>query len=252
MPKAARNRSKYAGNRSENRRDPKTWRTLENPNDWTDDFLENCWCSAKKRNPIWDGYDKIAAESYNGDTLASALELIAHIDPVFDDALKVLRAYKLDKGGLKAELQRRQRRFGVRPAYTIALPRIANWLPATARRGGKESVALAVKLTMAQIGVPGDDFETVATALRKAFASYSGCDKLDRNAPLNFGDTGRKLKVRFSRPWLGKDNKPLRVMRGVDFADDGTGLAPDDQWWRRMIRDGHFELVRLISSDTGK
>lgn len=121
MPKASRNRSKYAGNRSENRSDPKTWRTLENPNDWANDFLESCWLGAKARALIWDGYDNIAAESHNGDTLANSLELIAHIDPAFDDALRVLRAYKLHRGGLKAELQWRQRRFGCRPAYALAL-----------------------------------------------------------------------------------------------------------------------------------
>lgn len=112
-------------------------------------------------------------------------------------------------------------------------------------------MALAAKLTMAQLGAPGDDFETVATALRKVFASYRSGGSLVK-APLNLGDTGRKLKVRFSRPWLGADNKSLRVMRDVEFADDGTGLAPDNQWWRRMIRDGHFELVRIISPDAGK
>ena len=107
------------------------------------------------------------------------------------------------------------------------MPKMHAWV-----REGK-SVTDAVERTAVQLGIPGVSFDAVVEHLRK---SYSGwLEVVEGNVPspqFPSGDTGRKLRVRFARPWLGADNQPITELMGVKFGDDGFGLAPDNREWR--------------------
>jgi hypothetical protein len=107
----------------------------------------------------------------------------------------------------------------------------------------------AARLAAAQHGIPGLSFDAVVKQLTIAYPSWKAAVEAKTPAPSFLtGDTGRKLKVRFARPWLGPDNLPTREIRNITFDADGAALAPDDAWWRRMIFEGHFCLCGVLDA----
>jgi hypothetical protein len=246
---------------------------LDRPETCTDEFLSKCWEAALKRDPVMTPYEKLAT-STAGAATGAALEFLARLtdDEAFRTALLVLRAYGFDEGR-RTGLQERGRerlsgRLSMRPAVRLCMPTMYGWVQKFRNEGnprtGKNDdiISMAAKFTLAQHGVPLRErkrpkhetllakFLTVMDELRKAYPRWEV--SVDSNEPAETpktGDTGRKLKVRMARPHLGADNKPTSDVRGVVFATDGSGLAPDNQWWRKMIRDGHFELCRVIEAE---
>ncbi|HME84822.1 MAG TPA: hypothetical protein VKG91_09810 [Roseiarcus sp.] len=233
MARGDRNQSRYAK--------PAVKQTLEAPEACTPAFLEFLWKAAVARDPIKTPYDAFNDASLSGEATAEALAMLYEKtgDEAFRTALLALRAYELDKGGLKENLRRAMRGAAdARPAVWLLMPHMASWRSRVAHD------SQAARLTAAQHGVRGQSFDAVVNELRKAYALWNASVR-DNKPTTGFpsGDTGRKLKVRMARPWLGTDNLPLKEIRGVTFDADGSALAPDDFWWRRMIHDGHFCLV---------
>jgi hypothetical protein len=113
----------------------------------------------------------------------------------------------------------------------------------------------AARLAAAQRGIPGASFDAVVKQLTQAFRSWKASVEAEKPAAsFPTGDTGRKLRVRMARPWLGHENLPVSEIRGVIFDTDGAAVAPDDAWWRGMIHDGHFCLCGTLAptEDAGK
>jgi hypothetical protein len=238
MATGARNRSRYSKSKSNGQ-------SLDNPESCTPDFLEQLWIARRRRDPIKDGYElSDESSSLNGEATASALKLLwdATGDEAFRTSLLALPSYGLERGGLKEQLKRQMRGpHDVRPAIALALPTMYLW-----RRKVKTDIQ-AARLTAAQHGIPGASFDAVVKQLIQAFPSWKCSAETEKAAPAYLtGDTGRKLKVRMAHPWLGPDNLPAREIRGVTFDADGGAIAPDDAWWRRMIRCGHFCLCGVI------
>lgn len=226
--------------------------SLDHPESCTPEFLEACWRKSVKRDRIQTPYEAIESESLSGEATAAALELLVEVtgDEAFRTALLALRAYGLDKGGLKEKLKQRLRgSLDVRPAIRLVLPTMSNW-----RRRVSTDVQ-AARLTAAQYGIPGQSFATVVEELRKASKKWEASVASEAPAAVPpAGDTGRKLKVRWAHPWLGPGNVPLNEIRGVSLDRDGAGLAPDDSWWRARIHDGSFHLCGVIEAtlESGK
>jgi hypothetical protein len=267
-----RNRTRYARKKPLDRE-----QSLEDPRDWKDrEFLEDCW---KKRStavvtppdgpsiepdPFETSYERINSDSLSGADTAAALQLIWEEtgDEAFRTALLALRAYRLNRGGLKETLKRHMRGTSdVRPAVWMLMPMMDAWR----RRGAK--VSQAACLTAAQYGLSpasrrpdkeGASEEEVEEDLRKAYTAVvedlrkayprwlkSVASNAPADPPLS-GDTGRKLKVLMTIPSIGTDGRPETEIRGVIFGEDGTALAPDDAHWRSMVHEGRFHLCGVV------
>jgi hypothetical protein len=215
----------------------------------TDSELDKKWRRSVSRDRLNVAYDRgkatsFANESIKGKDVAAALAFLADMtgDEAFQTAALALRAYGLAEGGLKQKtLQMMRDTHGT--AARFAMPEMHAWV-----REGK-SVTDAAARTAVQLGIPGVSFDAVVEHLRK---SYSGwLEVVEGNVPspqFPSGDTGRKLRVRFTRPWLGADNQPVTELMGVRFGDDGFGLAPDNREWRRLIAGGHISHCGVIET----
>jgi hypothetical protein len=171
-----------------------------------------------------------------------ALDFIAEItgDEAFRSAILAMRAYGLDRGGLKQNaLQMIKKQC--RTAEWAAMPRMHSLV-----LSGLESVP-AAKEAAAQPGIPGQSFSRVVDRLRKTYPAWKRSLAGQLPAPRWLdGNTGRTLRVRLARPWLGADNQPSSELMGVQFGDDGFGIAADNREWRRLIYEGHIALYGVI------
>jgi hypothetical protein len=99
--------------------------TLELPKTCTPAFLKSMWRERFDRDPIKTPYDKFSDASLSGEATAGALTLLYEKtgDEAFRTALLALRAYELDKGGLKENLRRLMRGGGnARPTIWMLMP----------------------------------------------------------------------------------------------------------------------------------
>ena len=244
MAKPGGNRTRYFRNGVE--------QSLDNPKVCTEEFLEKEWRRRVARSPVKTPYETFDAVSLSGEATAVALELLSRMtgDEAFRTALLGLRAYELDKGGLKENLKRLFRgKLHARPAVRYAMPSMERW------RAFVQSDIQAARLAAAQRGVPGQSFAAVVDELRKAFVDWKLASVANEpEDALPTGDTGRKLKVRMAYRWTGRDNQPVREPHGVMFNADGFALVPDSATWRRMIHRGMFWLCGVIeqAEEAGK
>jgi hypothetical protein len=214
-------------------------------------FLERCWQSAVARDPLIVSHDLLKrsflAESIKGNDVAMALHFLARAtgDPAFKTAALAVRAYGLEDGGLKARTLGLLRENRGEPEWLV-MPFMMQQV-----RGGR-SIRRAAMITCARYGIPGPTFATVVRSLTLKYPEWKASVEIHSpaTAPPS-GDTGRKLRVKFARPWLGTDNQPMKELLGVIFDEDGFGLAPDNRQWRQWIHDGHIALFGVID-EVGK
>lgn len=241
MAKRGGNQSKYC-----NSDEPAS---LDNPSKCTQRALELMWEKSKRRDPLTTKYEAINSlasgqNSISGAETAAALKLLYEVtgDEAFRTAHLVLQSYGFDRGGLKESLKASLRgHLDARPVIRLMLPKMHGW------RQRVKSDIQAARLTVAQHGIPGQSFTSVVDEMRKAYVPWKAAVKAKRpGEDFKVGDTGRKLKVCMSNPWLGADNKPMSEIRSVEFDSEGFALAPDDTWWREMIHKGMFHLCGVI------
>lgn len=206
--------------------------------------LKKAWEQRCKVDPFEGTYDRIktetfANESINAGDIADALDFVAAAtgDDLFKRSALALRAYGLAGGGLKQDTTRMLIDHH-RTAAWGAMPKIHEWV---VRQG--LSIREAAARVAARLGIKGQSFNAVVDDLRKTYPSW--IKAIENKGPgriVNDGDTGRKLRVRFARPWLDADNRPIAELMGIKFDDEGFGLAPDNREWRRFIQEGQIAL----------
>jgi hypothetical protein len=211
------------------------------------------WRQSVSRDPLYVAYDRgraaiSANESINGGDVADALDFLADMvgDHAFRTAALALRGYGLAGGGLKQDTLGLVREQNGTAAWA-AMPCMHSWKQVI------KSVSAAAARTAVQLGIPGKSFEVVIDALRKTYPVW--LKEIEDKAPtrqIQSGDTGRKLRVRFTVPRLGADNEPITELMGVHFGQDGFGIAPDNRDWRRLIHQGHVALYGVFEPELGK
>jgi hypothetical protein len=168
---------------------------------------EEMWRRSVSRDPLCVAYDRgraaiFANESINGGDVADALDFLAEMigDHAFRTAALALRGYGLAGGGLKQDTLRLVREQNGTAAWA-AMPCIHSWKQVI------KSERAAAAQTAVQLGIPGSSFEAVKKELCKTYPVW--LKEIEDKAPTRqsqSGDTGRKLRVRFTVPWLGADN----------------------------------------------
>jgi len=166
-------------------------------------------------------------------------------DTAFKTAALAMRAYGLEEGGLKTRTLGFLRTNRGEPEWLV-MP----FMMQQVRRCG--SIRRAAMLTCARYGIPGASFEAVVKSLTLKYPEWKvSVETLSPARAPPSGDTGRKLKVKFARPWLETESQPVAELLGVKFDADGFGLAPDNRQWRQWIHDGHIALFGVID-EVGK
>jgi hypothetical protein len=209
--------------------------------------LEKMWERSVKRQTLNVAHDRgratsFANESMKGGDIAEALDFLADMtgDSAFLTAALALRAYGLDGGGLKQDTLRMMRDHHGTGAW-FAMPRMHSW-----RRARKSDRAAAARAAI-QLGIHGATFNAVVKELTAVYPIW--LKAVADNAParqIPTGDTGRKLRVRFSVPWLDVDGMPMTQLMGVHFDEEGFGIAPDNREWRRLICLGSVALYGVV------
>jgi hypothetical protein len=219
----------------------------------SDKYLEGLWRHKVETDPITTLHDSLKArftdDSINGGDVANALRFLAQAtgDVVFQTAARAMRGCglisgntdggNLRGGGLKQDVLRVLRQLNGEAEW-IVMPHMRTWIVA---RG--LSMHAAAMRTAAVYGIPGASFATVVKNLERTYRQWSASVAANKPAtPAPNGDTGRRLRVRFARPWLDINNVPVNEHLGVKFDGDGFGIAPDTGEWRRLIDDGHIAL----------
>src|SRR5262249_11953569 len=186
-----------------------------------------------------------ANESLSGGDIAEALEFLEDMlgDDAFRTARLALDAYGLTfGGGLKNETLAVVKDQWQTAAWG-AMPRMHAWVI-----NGK-SEREAAKISAAELGVravKSARYEAAIDSLRKTYPLWLKSVKNNEPCKVHDGDTGRKLRVRFARTWLGADNQPITELMSVKFDGNGFGLAPDNREWRRLIHAGYIALYGVL------
>jgi hypothetical protein len=179
-----------------------------------------------------------------------ALEFLAVAtdDEVFRSAALALKAYGLNKGGLKASVLRmfkESERTG-----EFAAMRIMHQF-----MGEGASASQAARATAIALGLPGQSFRSVTDSLRKLYPKWlkTANNNVPEPAPPD-GRTGRKLRVQL-RPVIKKSDGVSRLSRfpcDVTLDPEGFAIVPDNREWRRLVHKGFAVQFGVIEADVGK
>ncbi|MGU3284961.1 hypothetical protein [Methylobacterium mesophilicum] len=169
------------------------------------------------------------ARSMRGPEFVRALEraLSATGDPVFDDALRAVRAYGLDKGG-HGKVSRQI--WG--DTENGALVQIRFFVE---RRG--LSVPPAVEKVVAELGLHGSSFEAIVQELSKTFRIWKKAGYPAEEIAFEAGDLGYKVEIGGI-----EDDVFDALSRSLPTQ---SREQPSTLYWRRVFRDGSVTLRRL-------
>ena len=169
------------------------------------------------------------ARSMRGPEFVRALEraLSATGDPVFDDALRAVRAYGLDKGG-HGKISRQI--WGDMESGDFGQIRFL-----VERRG--MSVPPAVERVVAELGLHGSSFEAIVQELSKSFRSWKKAGYPAEEVPYEAGDLGYRIEIG------GIEDTAFNAL-SKSLPTQGRE-QPSTLYWRRVFRDGSVTLRRL-------
>lgn len=189
----------------------------------------------EKYGPSFAGFDDVGdpiltkqdvPRSMRGPEFVRALEraLAATGDPVFDDALRAVRSYGLDKGG-HGKVRRQiwgdmERGALVQMQYFVE------------RRG--MSVPSAAEQVTAEGGLAGSSFEAVVQDLSKAFRAWRKSGYPDEEIGFEAGDLGYKVEI------SGIEDSAFGALTSSLPAKGRE--QPSTLYWRRRFRDGSVAL----------
>jgi hypothetical protein len=218
------------------------------------DASEQVWRREATRPTIRASYDILQSHQFKdvsvrGRDVARALEFLAEAtdDDVFRSAALAIRAYGLDKGGLKASTLKMLRES----------QRTADWGAMRVMHQFVEegmSVLQSARLTAIVLGMPGQSLMSKVDNLRKVYPKW--LKTIDGRTPaprLPDGCTGGKLKVKL-RPVVKTADRASRISQFPDDAIlDGAGFAsvPDNRKWRGLVKRGFAVLFGVIEQDVG-
>ena len=167
--------------------------------------------------------------SMRGPEFVRALEraLAATGDPVFDDALRAIRAYGLDKGG-HGRVYRQiwgsmERGALVQMQFFV-------------ERTGMSVPSAAEKVT-AEAGLAGSSFEAITQDLSKAFRAWRKSGYPDEEIAFEAGDLGYKVEISVIEEDAFKAISSQLPTKGRH--------QPYTLYWRRIFRDGSVSLRRV-------
>jgi len=195
-----------------------------------------------RHGPTFNGFDDVgepinradqASRSMRGPELMRALDraLAATGDPVFDDALRAIRAYGLDKGG-----HGKVRRQIWGDMDRGALVQMQFYVERRGTRRGMSVPSAAEKVT-AEACLSGSSFEAIVQDLSKAFRAWKRAGYPDEAIEFEAGDLGYKVEI------SGIEDGALSALTS-SLPTQGRE-QPSTLFWRRRFRDGSVPLRYL-------
>jgi len=165
-------------------------------------------------------------------------------DPVFDDALRALRAYGFDSGGIERAAKRAERDLFY--SMEIEYLRQIKWLlerPEKDKRTRRASSVLeAAECVAAESFVRGPSFDSVVERLRKSYAQWQREGYPSGFTTTLTGDLQYKMLV---KP-VSEQSVPLMPDTSMLPAEGLEQQAT--AWWRRLFREGAVTLQFLSES----
>jgi hypothetical protein len=199
----------------------------------------------KNGHALRTGYDQASASfpaKVSHEDLLASLEALASAfgDSTFSEAAIVLKSYNFNKGGIKRQVLNILSKYRGK-SILAAVPIMDQFIESGHSK--REAAEIAVEATGVQGTTGAASFKSVVDEVRAAYAS----ERRSKGAPAEEcarewpgGDTGRKMKIAWVRPW--------KMPPGAEPADMGCFIVPDNRAWRRAVRDGTAIRVEMIST----
>ncbi|MDX7950496.1 hypothetical protein P7D22_04790 [Lichenihabitans sp. Uapishka_5] len=145
-------------------------------------------------------------------------------DPVFDDALRAMKAYGFDRHGLVRGAKVAQEAAYGPPDHGFLVQMRFN----VERRG--ETIPEAAENIAAEFGAPGHSFDATTQRLEEGFREWRKANFAEPD-PTPPGDLGYSLRV------YPAEGDTLELFPGEKITRVGA-VRPADSFWRRLFRDG--------------